>query len=276
MSHARPDGSATRALAWLYAPAPQRPLLAALCAIENEIEASLKPGLDHDVAHLRLEWWRAECARAAAGTPAHPATRAAVASLAGGDAGVLASLNGLVDVAAWDLAAATFATRRELAAYCERWAEAAIVPLVRLAAPQVERAAARALGAALRQGELLAHLARDAYAGRLRLPLDELAAAGVDPARLAEPPWCDALSALLRARHAQLRTGLAAAVASLPRTAQPALRALLVWAALTSVASHRAERRLPRAPAARDDHGALDGWLAWRAARRADAGQFEL
>lgn len=276
MSLARPDGSATRALAWLYAPEPQRPLLAALCAIENEIAASLKPGLDHQAAHLRLEWWRAECARSAAGTPAHPATRAAVASLAGGDPQLLANLAGLVDVAAWDLAAATFATRRDLAAYCERWAEAAVVPLVRLAAPQVERAAARALGAALREGELLAQLPRDARAGRLRLPLDELAAAGVDPACLADPPRPDALLVLLRARHAQLRAALAAAVARLPRTAQPALRALLVWATLTSAASLRAERRLPGVLAARDDHGALDGWRAWRAARRAGAGQFEL
>jgi phytoene synthase len=276
MTAARPDASATRALAWLYAPGTQRALLAALCAIEDEIGASLQPGLDHGIAHLRLEWWRAECARTAAGTPAHPATRAALASLAGRDPELLAGLTGLVDAAAWDLATATFGTRRELAGYCERWAEAAIVPLARLAAPQVEPAAARALGAALREGELLACLARDARAGRLRLPLDELAAARVDPGQLADPPWPAALVALLRARHARLRTELAAAVASLPRTAQPVLRALFVWAALTDGASRRAERRLPGAPTARDDHGALDGWRAWRAARRADAGRFEL
>ncbi len=276
MTAARPDASATRALAWLYAPGAQRPLLAALCAIEDEIGASLKPGLEHQIAHLRLEWWRAECARTAAGTPAHPATRAAVASLAGRDPQLLAGLTGLVDAAAWDLAAATFETRRELTGYCERWAEAAIVPLARLAAPQAEAVAARALGAALREGELLAHLAGDARAGLLRLPLDELAAAGVDPPRLADPPWPAALVALLRTRHARLRTALAAAVASLPRAAQPALRALLVWAALTNGASRRAERRLPAALATRDDHGALDGWRAWRAARRAAAGRFEL
>jgi phytoene synthase len=276
MSAARPDASAARALAWLYAPGTQRPLLGALCTIEDEIGASLKPGLDHQIAHLRLEWWRAECARTAAGSPAHPATRAALAALAGRDPELLAGLAGLVDVAAWDLAAATFETRRELTGYCERWSEALIVPLARLAAPEVERAAARALGAALREGELLARLVRDARAGRLRLPLEELAATGVDPGRVPDPPWPEALVALLRAQHARVRTELAAAVASLPRTAQPALRALLVWAALTNAASRRAERRLPAAVAARDDHGGLDGWRAWRAAWRAGAGRFEL
>lgn len=276
MTAARPDASATRALAWLYAPQEQRPLFAALCALEGEVGASLRPGLDHQVAHLRLEWWRAECARTAAGTPSHPLTRAVAECLAGRDAAPLAGLTGLVDAAVWDLAGATFETRRELSAYCGRWAEAIIVPLAQFAAPGVDRAAGRALGALLRESELLAHLAREARAGRLRLPLDELAAARVDPARLAEPPWPPGLAALLSERHRALRGQLAAAVAALPRAAQPALRALLVWAALAGAASHRTVRRLPGGLPGSDDHGVLDGWRAWRAARRAHRRRFEL
>src|SRR5215472_4756634 len=224
MIPARPDASATRALAWLYAPEKQRPLLAALCAIEAEIGASLRPGFDSLVAPLRLDWWRAECARTAEGRPAHPLTRDLAAAFAGRDPAPLAGLAGLVDAAVWDLAAATFETRRELTGYCERWAEAFVVPFTRFAAPAVERAASRALGAALRESELLARLARDARAGRLRLPLDELAAARVDPSRLAQPPWPEALAALVGARHQALRAALAATVAGLPREAQPALR----------------------------------------------------
>jgi 15-cis-phytoene synthase len=276
MRAARPAPSATRALAWLYAPGKQRPVLAALAAIEEEIGASLQPGLDHQVAHLRLEWWRAECERTAEGKPAHPLTRALADAFAGRDPALLAGLTGLVDAAVWDLAAATFETRRELNGYCERWAGAIVVPLARFGAPEVDAAASRALGAALREGELLEHLGRDARAGRLRLPLDELAAARMDPSAAAMPPWPAALATLLGARHRALRETLAAAVTRLPREAQPALRALLVWAALALAASRRAERRLPQALAARDDHGVLDGWRAWRAARRADAQRFGL
>jgi 15-cis-phytoene synthase len=277
MSPARPDPPATRALARLYAPGTQRPLLAALYALEEEIGASLEPGLDHQVAHLRLEWWRAECARTAQAQPSHPLTRALAEAFAGRDPAPLAGLTGLVDTAMWDLAAATPETRRELTGYCERWAEAIVVPLARFAAPEVDAAASRALGAVLREGELLARLASDARAGRLRLPLDELAAARVDPTRLAmPPPWPAALAALVSARHRALRAELATAVARLPREAQPALRALLVWAALAGAASRRAERRLPGALVARDDHGLLDGWRAWRAARAAAAGRFVL
>lgn len=276
MTAGRPEGSATRALAWVYAPPNQRPLLGALCAIEAEVGASLKPGLDHHIAHLRLEWWRAECARTAAGAPTHPLTRAVVEHLGGRDPAALAGLAGLVDAAVWDLAAATFETRRELSGYCERWAGAILVPLARFAAPEVGSAPVRALGAALREGELLVRLAPEARAGRLRLPLDELAAAAVDPTRLGEPPWPPALGALLRARHAQLRAQLAAAVAAVPRAAQAPLSPLLVWAALASAASRRGERRLPEALLGSDDPALLDGWRAWRAAHRARGGRFEL
>lgn len=276
MSGARPAASTTRSLAWLYSPPNQRPLLAALLAVEAEIGASLKPGLDHQVAHLRLEWWRAECARSAVGRPAHPLTRALVDCFAGRDPAPLAGLVGLVDAAVWDLAAATFETRRELTGYGERWADAIAVPLGQFGAPELDAAPLRALGAALREAEMLAHLAPDARAGRLRLPLDELAAAHVDPAHLAEPPWPPGLVALLSERHQALRGQLSAAVLALPRAAQPALRALLVWAALARAASQRLARRLPQARLGGDDHGVLDGWRAWRAARGAGAGQFRL
>jgi 15-cis-phytoene synthase len=273
MSAAGPGGAATRALARLYSPPGEQPLLSALCALEAEIAGSLKPGTDHQVAHARLEWWREECLRTLRGTAAHPLTRALLESFAGRDAAPLAGLGGLVDTAVWDLASATFETRRELTAYCERWADAMIGPLIGHALPDgyAER---RSLGAALREGELLGALARDARAGRLRLPLDELGAAGVDPASLARPPWPAALVVLLRTRHADLRARLAAAVRALPQ--QPPLRGLLVWTALASADSRRTEQRLPQVPLKSDDHGLLGGWRAWRAARRADAGRFTL
>lgn len=271
----RSGASATRALASLYATDSQRPLLAALCALDEEIGASLGAGIDHQVAHLRLAWWREECTRCAGGTPNAPLTRAIGAHFAADDRTALAGLVGLVDVAVWDLAAATFDTRRELNAYCARWAAGFVVPFAAHAAPAVGQSASLALGAALREIELLANFARDARLGRLRLPLDELAAAGIDPQHLT-PPWAPALAQRLTQRHTQLRAELAAAVRALPAAAQAPLRPLLVWAALAHGESRRAARRLPAAPPEGDHHGALDGWRAWRAARAASAGRLAL
>jgi 15-cis-phytoene synthase len=270
---ARPDAPPARALAWLYSHADQRPPLAALYAIEREIGTSLRPGLDHQVAHARLAWWREECTRCAAGEAVHPLTRELAAIFGPQGRTALAQLTGLVDTASWDLARATFDTRRELEAYCERWSAAVIEPLGRLAGVHAPPAELRAFGSGLRSLELLLALAGDAHLGRLRLPLDELAGAGVTAGELARPPWSAALARLLRERHHALRRELAASVSALGAAAQSALRGLIVWAAVAASHSRRAEALLPRAIAARDHQAPLDGWRAWRAARLADAGR---
>jgi 15-cis-phytoene synthase len=265
----RPDLSPTRSLAWLYSSTVQRPAFATLSALEREIGASLRPGLDHQVAHTRLAWWREECARTARGTPTHPLTRKLAMLFAPLGPAPLAGLAGFVDTAVWDLSCATFETRRELTGYCERWSAAMIAPLVSLALPAAA-AQARALGVSLREIELLLALAADARSGRLRMPLDELERTHTAPESLAQPPWPAPLAELLRLRHRQLRTELGAALQALAPTARPALRGVLVWATIACEASARAEKRLPQESTARDHQGPLDGWRAWRAARRVD------
>jgi 15-cis-phytoene synthase len=272
----KPEAHTPRFLAWLYSTPSQQPVLGSLCAIEQEIGASLRAGIDHHVAHTRLEWWREESARCAAGTPVHPLTRelrSHLEQLAPGSRAnsSLAGLSGLVDAATWDLANATFERREELTAYCRRWAAAMVVPLTPF--PEADWTD---LGAALREIELLGHLAPDARSGRLRVPLDELAQAGVAPEALAEPPWPPALADILRARHRALRHQLAAAVAGLSSQFQQSARGLLVWAAIAWQASLQAERALPRVPTASIASAAAANWRAWRAARAASAGRLRL
>ncbi len=278
---ASPEAHTPRFLAWLYCTRSQQAVLGSLCAIEQEIGASLRPGIDHHVAHTRLEFWREECVRCAAGKPVHPLTRELRRHMerlvpANPPNTALAGLTGLVDAATWDLAGATFERREELTAYCHRWAAAMVLPL----APEAEAPPAQTawtdLGAALREIELLGHLARDARSGRLRVPLDELAQAGIAAAALAHPPWPQELADILRARHRALRGQLAASIAALPPRSQHRARGLLVWAALACQASIRAERALPCVPPASIASAAAANWRAWRAARAASAGRLRL
>jgi phytoene/squalene synthetase len=141
---------------------------------------------------------------------------------------------------------------------------------VQLAAPAAPAAHIKALGVNLREIELLFALGVDARLGRLRLPLDELEAARVAPECLARPPWPHALTELLSRRHRELRTALTDTVDTLPAEARRALRGLIVWVTLDCTASVRAAARLPGESRPRDHHGPLDGWRAWRAARRLD------
>jgi hypothetical protein len=53
----------------------QRARMQALFALARELAASFDPGLDHDVAHVRLAWWREEAERTARGEARHPYTR---------------------------------------------------------------------------------------------------------------------------------------------------------------------------------------------------------
>jgi phytoene synthase len=309
----------------LYSPPEQQPVLAALCQIEAEIAGSLKPGIDHHVAHARLQWWRDECERTAQGHPVHPLTRELVRAFGGvgggaeGSAGLpspIAQITGFVDTAVWDLAGATFETRKELTAYCERWAAAMFetaaeatpvamtsptpasdadyaarvasvaqqVGIGSEAAPTTSTAARsaqspsrlQALGAAVREVELLVGLAREAHAGRLRVPLDELEQAGVDVGCLAKPPWPAALETLLRKRHEVLRATIADGVSRFGHEEQAPIRGLLVWASLAWRLSWRAQRALPNVILPRRYHAVSDGWHAWRAAHRATAGKLRL
>ncbi len=273
---ARPEFGPTRALACLYCTDAQRPVLRALSGIEAEVGASLAPGLEHSVAHARLAWWREECLRTAAGQAQHPLTRELQGLLGANARPWLQGLRGFVDAATWDLAGATFETRRELDAYCERWSAALVEPFAAFALGGNAQADVRAFGRALRELQLLCALAADARSGRVRIPLAELEAAGVDAAQLARDPWPAPLATLAGALHARARRQLAASCNALPAAIQPPLRALMVWAALARQVSQRCVAALPRAMPAGDHHAALDGWRAWRAARGADRGRFVL
>jgi phytoene synthase len=293
-----PEPHSARYFALLYSPAPQRLALDALFGLEREISESLRPGLDHHVAHSRLQWWREECERATVGRPVHPLTRALVDAMTAIPSSTsaststapppavplsrLAGLCGLVDVAVWDLAGATFETRRELTAYCERWSAAMIEPFAArqvaepTETPDTKVANWSTLGAAMREIEMLSHLAREAHYGRLRVPLDELESAKVDPGVLAKPPWPTAVVKLLHARHESLRYEITRALTDLDRAQQPGLRGLLVWAELARRSSQRTEHALPNHLRPRRFDAVADAWSAWRIARRATIGQCRL
>lgn len=68
----QPAAGSIRAFALLYTPPEQRVAVRTLLALGDEIGAGLGRQLDHAVAHIRLEWWRIEVQRFAAGEPAHP------------------------------------------------------------------------------------------------------------------------------------------------------------------------------------------------------------
>jgi len=253
-----------RHLVWLYGGREARARHAALFAIEREIAASIAPSLDHGVAHARLGWWEEECERLAATLPRHPRAvellrETRVAGRAAPD------LSPLVAAARWDLARAMPETRLDLDARCREWARGLFVQL----GGGDDSEWLTRVGTMIGELELLGALAGDAARGRVRIPLADLAASGLEPAALRAPPFVPALRDYLRERHRSLRQALRLEVSGLAPVARPALRAALVWAALAAIHSERAEQSLPNLPRDRPLEALKDTWSAWTAARRA-------
>jgi phytoene/squalene synthetase len=262
-----------RYFAWLYGGERMQAILAPLFGIEAEINTALAPGLEHNVAHVRTTWWGEEAQRVRGGHALHPLTRALLAQRPAA-AHTGPDFSGLIDITTWDLAAATFETRTELDGYCDRWARAVPQVAATLAAPDLPAhltlAFGHGLGVALCELQMLVSLEHAARRGRLRMPLDELAALGVTPDALSHTPWPAALCERLRVRHQELRVALQERCAQLTSPAQRiAWRGLLVWAAVMQLHSQRAEHALPHAWQRSRWDGIRDALRAWRAARRA-------
>jgi hypothetical protein len=249
-----PQPGSPRYFALLYTPAAARAALATLLALADEI--SSRPGLDHSVAHARLDWWRAEAARFSRGEPQHPWLRTLAPPPGAAQCPELAAL---VDAAAIDLASATFGAAAGAATH-----RAALQAVVFEQAGAVLRTAAGVPPAPPNLQRTLREL------GQLAVELERLAsaeastAARSDTSAVASEATPVAPLAVLRSR-----------VTAIDSAQQPSLAPLLVWVALVAVrARRRLQRRAGRIRPARDAFA--DNIVAWNAARRAARGRFRI
>ena len=181
-----PPGS-LRYFSTLFAPVRARPLLEALHAFDAEVRDCVN-AQQHEVAHTRLQWWRTEVDRYAAGRPQHPIT-VALLGLRECPSHDPALLHEALTAADLDLARMTYSSWQELEAYAFRCTGSLqTLAAAALAGPRdlstTERDFARRLGSALRQTEMLRDRAIDLERGRMYLPTAVLESAGVDPTDL--------------------------------------------------------------------------------------------
>jgi phytoene/squalene synthetase len=131
-----------------------------------------------------------------------------------------------------------------------------------------ERDFARRVGAAVAEVEWLRDLRGDAVAGRLRLPLDALGHAGVEPAHLLQEPMPASLAQLLAARKARLGAELQALPRALDRAERNVQRQGLVLAALHAKLLDRVDHNAGIARTRAEVPPWTRLWTAWRAAVR--------
>lgn len=271
--HAALEPGSLRHFAVLFSGSPQRPLVEALYAFEAELRR-IAAATSHEAAHAKLQWWRAEVDRLAAGRPSHPLA-CELLPLRGRRDVDLALLHEMLVAADLDLARMTYATWQELDAYLFRAAGSTQTLIAATLAGDrgvtpAERQFARRLGAALRQSEMLFDLDLDLARGRLYAPTTALVAEGIDPVAFVRDRSAATAGSFIAGWQERVRRELESLPALL---AEPVLRATqrhgLVLAALHARRLAPGSARGTPAGGPRTELGPLTRlWTAWRTALR--------
>ena len=265
-SRAAPGGS-VRYWSWLFAAPESREPLIGVYDLSAEWRALMDPATGLEAARIKLAWWGEEIARLARGTPLHPITRF-LGALPRAVQVDFAALNVSLHAAARQLAGAALERGTDLEPHgAALWATPLMIA-ARLARddgsacePAVQRALS-ALGAAQYLQESVAVYRRDALHGRVIFPVDELLAAGIEDEDLTAPSPPPALQAYLDGLRSRAERLFNAAADGLPGVEHPALRHLLVLAALGARHSRSGVKRTGAFRPA-------DLYQAWVTARRA-------
>jgi phytoene synthase len=240
-----------RYFALLYTPPEQRELLTALFVIESEVRSSATQ-VAHEVAHTRLQWWRAEIDRLINRSAQHPATQVVQAALPKADFSILHELLVSADM---DVARMTYDNAKELSAYLERSGGTILEALTG------NREYAGRAGTFIRRVETLRDLAVDSRAGRVYWALDDLERHQVSVESLSTGTPPPSFNELIAAEIANLRTQFAGL--------HPTSRPIHVLSALHYKLLNTMERAKYDVFAQRHELGPFEkSWTAWRAARK--------
>jgi 15-cis-phytoene synthase len=263
-ARAIPPGS-VRYWSWLFAASPARAPLLGIYALLAEWNALMDPATEHSAARIKLEWWREEIRRLAAGAPVHP-IGAYLASLPRADEVDFAPLALSIDAAVAETSGAPLERGLDLAPHA--WALRAhpLMVVSRLATADPGEAGLEQCTQALAVADFLSRSTRDyrreARAGRVPFAVDELLAAGIDNSDLCADQPSAPLEHYLQQLRARAAQDYGIAAQTLPGADRSRQRHLLVLAALGL-------KHLNRRARSREFSAVQDMLLAWSTARGA-------
>jgi len=222
---------------FVFLPTDTRRAITAFYALCRELDDVVDECHERQVAEAKLDWWRAEIGRFAAGEPQHPATRA-LADTPQGRAIPSALLLEIVDGMAMDLDHMRYPDFKSLHLYCYRVAgvvgevAAAIFGGPRNDSDRDIRRYAHELGLAFQLTNIIRDVGEDARRGRIYLPQDELALFGVREADILNGLDTPEFQALMQFQFERAVAHYESALAALPTSARRAQRPGLVMAAI--------------------------------------------
>jgi len=222
---------------FVFLPADTRRAITAFYALCRELDDVVDECHERQIAETKLDWWRGEIARFAAGVPEHPATRALFDTPQGRNVPAALLLE-IVDGMAMDLDYQRYPDFKSLNLYCYRVAgvvgevAAAIFGGARSEGDRDIRRYAHELGLAFQLTNIIRDVGEDARRGRIYLPQDELARFGVAEADLLNGRDTPEFQALMQFQYERASAHYDSALAALPAHARRAQRPGLVMAAI--------------------------------------------
>ena len=222
---------------FVFLPPDTRRAITAFYALCRELDDVVDECHERQIAETKLDWWRGEIARFAAGVPEHPATRALFDTPQGRNAPAALLLE-IVDGMAMDLDYQRYPDFKSLNLYCYRVAgvvgevAAAIFGGARSKDDRDIRRYAHELGLAFQLTNIIRDVGEDARRGRIYLPQDELARFGVAEADLLSGRDTPKFQALMQFQYERASAHYDSALAALPVRARRAQRAGLVMASI--------------------------------------------
>jgi phytoene synthase len=222
---------------FVFLPPDTRRAITAFYALCRELDDVVDECHERQIAESKLNWWRKEIARFAAGVPEHPTTRALFDTPQGRDTPAALLLE-IVDGMAMDLDCLRYPDFKSLNLYCYRVAgvvgevAAAIFGGPRSEDDRDIRRYAHELGLAFQLTNIIRDVGEDARRGRIYLPQDELARFGVAEADILHGSNTPEFQALMQFQFERAAACYERALAALPSRARRAQRPGLAMAAI--------------------------------------------
>jgi len=222
---------------FVFLPSDTRRAITAFYALCRELDDVVDECHERAIAEAKLDWWREEIERFAAGVPEHPATQALFDTPRGRHTSPSLLLE-IVDGMAMDLDQLRYPDFKSLNLYCYRVAgvvgevAAALFGSERGEDDRAVRRYAHELGLAFQLTNIIRDVGEDARRGRIYLPQDELARFGVHETDLLNGRDTPEFQALMQFQYERAVACYERAQAALPARARRDQRAGLVMAAI--------------------------------------------
>ncbi len=255
---------------FLFLPPPQRRAIISLYAFCREVDDVVDETEEHEIARIKLAWWREEIGRVYQESAEHMVGKALQETIKAFDLPQEHFIE-IIDGMEMDLDYNAYPTFKELSLYCHR-----VASVVGLMSAEIfgyqDRATlkyAHALGMALQLTNILRDVHEDSARGRLYIPLDELERFGVTTEELAANKTTDNIRALLKFQAERAHSYYQQAFALLPDCDRHPQRSGIIMATIYRAILDEIENEGYRVLEHRTSLTPIRKlWLAWRTSRK--------